>query len=470
MNKQLPILTQAARFLQKIAFSQLPVDVTFTAKRAVLDYIGVAIAGCDQAMANNLRQWAIQRSVGGSASVIGYDIRLDVESAALVNAAAGHALDFDDTSWATIGHPSTVIVPALLALAEAEKKSGKHLLTAYIAGVEVAHKVADLMMPEASENGWHTTGIFYTLGTAAAACQLLGLDEVVTIHALALSLSRSSGIRSNFGTQAKPYHAGMAAKAGLEAVSLAQSGITASATALEGVDGFIQCYASESLAKKVRSMAKPVMFGIAWDISNKGYAFKKYPNFSGNHPACDLMLTLVEEKTIDWQQVESIHCGVSLLGPKELVCHQPKTPVEARFSLEYSLASALIYGQVTLEEFTEDKINDSRIQTLMAGITMSVDDDLAKLGFIGTAPVKIWIRLKNGESLFFENDLAIGNPEKPFCDSDFTEKFLKCTQNKMTISDSNDLLDKLFNLENIRSIESITKLIRLETLLSNPTQ
>lgn len=462
MNKQSPVLVQATRFLNTINYSQLPSDVVYTAKRAVLDYIGVAIAGSDQPVAQNLRQWAVARSKGGAASIIGCDIHVDVENAALINAAAGHALDFDDTSWATIGHPSTVIIPALLALAEQQNYSGKALLTAYVAGVEVAHKVADLMMPETSENGWHTTGVFYPLGTAAAACQLLNLDEETTLRALALALSRSGGIRSNFGTQAKPYHAGMAAKSGLEAVSLAQQGITSAPTALEGVDGFIQCYASEALAKKVREMVKPILFGVGWDISIKGYAFKKYPNCSGNHPTCDLMLHFVKNEAIDWQEIENIHCGVSLLGPKELVCHQPQTPVEARFSLEYSIASALIYGQITLEEFTEDKIGDERVQALMRRITMSVDDDLAKLGFIGTAPVKIWITNKNGTVLFVENDLAMGNPEKPFSDKDFIEKFNKCVRGKLADSEAKLLLDQLFNLENIRSMTAFSKLLRLK--------
>ncbi|WP_438465962.1 MmgE/PrpD family protein [Marinomonas sp. PE14-40] len=462
MNKQAPILTQAARFLVSLQYSDLPSDVTNTAKRAVLDYIGVAIAGCDQPVAENLRHWASQRSQGGNASIIGHDFNLDVENAALVNAASGHALDFDDTSWATIGHPSTVIIPALLALAEEQDLSGKALLTAYIAGVEVAHKVADLMMPETSENGWHTTGVFYTLGTAAAVCQLLDLDEAMTTRALALSLSRSSGIRSNFGTQAKPYHAGMAAKSGLEAVSLAQHGITSAPTALEGVDGFIQCYASDALAKKVRTMVKPILFGVGWDISTKGYAFKKYPNCSGNHPACDLMETLVQEDKVTWQEIESIHCGVSLLGPKELVCHQPKTPVEARFSLEYSIAASLIYGQLTLEEFTQEKIMDPRVQSLMQSITMEIDDDLAKLGFIGTAPVKIWIKTKTGDSLFLENDLAIGNPEKPFSDEDFRAKFAKCVAGKLSPENEKTLLNQLFQLEQVEHIKSVTQLIKRE--------
>lgn len=461
MNHQQPILRQAARFLQTLDFDLLPAELIEVAKRAMLDYIGVAISGSAQPVTQNLISWAMKRSWSNTASIIGSDLKMDIEHAALVNATAGHALDFDDTSWATIGHPTTVILPALLAVAEEQDCSGKELVVAYIAGVEVAHKVANLMMPEVSERGWHTTGIFYTLGTAAATCQLLQLNETLTTRALALSLSRSSGIRSNFGTQSKPYHAGMAAKAGLEAVSLAQSGITSSDTALEGEDGFIQCFASDELARKARSAVKPIMFGFGWDISTRGYAFKKYPNCSGNHPACDSLLHLLKHQEIAWEDIESIHCGVSLLGPKELVSHQPKTPVEARFSLEYSIAAAIVYGQITLDEFVEEKIRDPRVQSLMKRVTMAVDDDLAKLGFIGTAPVKIWLIKKNGEELFIENDLARGNPEKPFSDEEFIDKFSKCVSGRMDVIQLNNVLAKLFHLEQVKSIRQLLKTLNI---------
>lgn len=463
MSAQSPILIQAAQFIKKVEYDHLPTMVVEMAKRAVLDYIGVAIPGSTQAVTQNLIEWAIHRSWGKSASIIASNLKMDVEHAALINAAAGHALDFDDTSWATIGHPTTVILPALLAVAEERDNSGKDLLIAYITGVEVAHKVADLMMPEASERGWHTTGIFYSFGTAAAICQLMRLDEEMTTRALALSLSRASGIRSNFGTQSKPYHAGMAAKAGLEAVSLAQSGVTSSPTAFEGQDGFIQCFAGEELADKARNFSTPVMFGVEWDISTRGYAFKKYPNCSGNHPACDVLLEFLEHNSIDAEDIESIHCGVSLLGPKELVSHQPKTAIEARFSLEFSIAAAFIYGQITLDEFIEEEIQDPRIQALMQRITMAVDDELAKFGFIGTAPVKIWITKKDGEKLFLENDLARGNREKPFTDEEFVDKFSGCVQAFMDNTQRDKLLTMLFNLDQLDSINDLFKAINSST-------
>ncbi|RDE22607.1 MmgE/PrpD family protein [Motiliproteus coralliicola] len=461
MSSQSPILVQAAKFLQEVCFAEIPEDVRVTSKQAILDYIGVAIPGSDQPVTRNLLNWALKRSWAETSTVIGRSMKLDAEHAALINATAGHALDFDDTSWATIGHPTTVIVPALLGLAEESDVSGEALLVAYVAAVEVTHKIADLMMPDASENGWHTTGIFYSLGSAAGACKLLGLDQQTTVMALALALSKSSGIRSNFGTQAKPYHAGMAAKAGLEAVSLARDGVTASETALEGADGFIQCFAGAALAQTTRESAKPVMFGIGWDIVRRGYAFKKYPNCSGNHPALDVLFALLAERQIRADQVEKIHCGVSLLGPKELVSHRPRSPVEARFSLEFSIACALVYGQVTLDQFCEDCILDPRVQSLIERISMSVDDDLAKLGFIGTAPVKIWLTLKDGEEIYLENDLARGNPEKPFSNQEFSDKFRRCTQGLLPEAQAESLLAQLFQLEQVTSVRELLALTKV---------
>ncbi|REG86695.1 MmgE/PrpD family protein [Marinomonas pollencensis] len=456
MATNTPILNQAANFLANLEYEKLPVDVTESAKRAILDYIGVSIPGSQQPVAQNLFAWAEKRNWGKTATVIGRKIKMAPENAALINAASGHALDFDDTSWSTIGHPTTVIFPAILSLAEEYNCTGKQTLLAYIAGLEVAHKIADLMMPEASENGWHTTGIFYTLGTAAAACQLLQLAKEQSALCMALALSKSSGIRSNFGTQAKPYHAGMSAKAGLEAVSLTLSGINSSPTALEDEDGFIQCYASSELAKIVKNMAKPVLFGSPWDITHRGYAFKKYPNCSGNHPACDAILEWLNKNPTPIEDIASIHCGVSLLGPKELVCDQPKTPTEARFSIQFSLACALTYGKITLSEFTDEIILSPHIQELMSRITMGVDQDLARLGFIGTAPVKIWITKVSGEEIYLENNLAHGNPEKPFSDNEFNAKFLSCCHELITREQAELLLKDIYQLDKVKDIKKIT--------------
>ena len=134
-------------------------------------------------------------------------------------------------------------------------------------------------------------------------------------------------------------------------------------------------------------------------------------------------------------------------------------PERARFSIEYSIACALIYGQITLDEFTEAKIQDPRVQDMMGKINMSVDKELEKLGFIGTAPVKIKILKNNGEVILLENDLARGNPEKPFTQAEFFDKFKACVKDKMPLDKADTLLDQLIHLEQIKSVTSITELI-----------
>ncbi|KAB1068931.1 MmgE/PrpD family protein [Methylobacterium planeticum] len=447
-------LEQAAEFLAAADAD----EATFAAAReAFIDYIGVALAGSQEQVARTVFGWAAARSSGREASVIGSRDRLDSEHAALCNGVAGHALDFDDTSWTTIGHPTTVVAPAALAIGESIEASGREVVVAYLAGVEVAHRLADLTMPEASQNGWHTTGIFYALGAAAAACRLLHLERHVTINALALSLSRASGIRANFGTQAKPYHAGMAARNGLEAVSLARAGLTAATEAVEGADGFIRCFAGA--AQHERARLERLEFGRPYDLVQRGLAYKRYPCCSGSHPACDLLLDIVSKHGIDPEQVAEIRVGTSLLAERELVCHEPRTPVEARFSMEFALAVILVRGEVTLESFTADILADPMVRQMMARVRMTVSPRLAALGFVGTAPVEMEILLRDGRRITGSRDLAIGNPECPMSEADRQRKFLACAGRSITPGAAADLYQQLLKIDGIASVARLAALM-----------
>ncbi|MBB3966086.1 MmgE/PrpD family protein [Rhizobium metallidurans] len=420
----LPFIEKAADFLVEARHEQIGADAIAAAKEAFIDYIAVALGGVGEPVSKNILGWATERSWGSSCAVIGRVDRLDPENAALCNAVSGHALDFDDTSWSTIGHPTTVVAPAAIATGEMVRASGREVLSAYLVGVEVSHRLADISMPFVSENGWHTTGVYYAIGAAAAASFLLRLDRRTTINALGLSISRSSGVRSNFGTQAKPYHAGMAARAGLEAVSLARAGLTASASAVEGVDGFLDCFAGDRSAYFERM--DQMIFGKPFDLVSRGLAYKKYPCCSGSHPACDVMIELVNEHSLKPEDIVSIRVGASLLAERELVCHNPATPQQARFSMEFALAVAVSKGSLGLDSFRTEVLEDPEIRGLMGRVRLELDDELAKLGFIGTAPVKIDITLRNGQVLRAARDLAIGNPERPFTDDDRRSKFMMC--------------------------------------------
>lgn len=440
------VTEQAADFLIDLRHRPLGAEVAAIARLAITDYVGVALAGAAEPVARNVRAWAAERAFGTGATVIGAaGLRLDPENAALCNAVAGHALDFDDTSWTTIGHPTTVVAPVALAVAEQVGGSGADALRAYVAGVEVAHRIAELCMPEASEAGWHTTGALYTLGAAAAAALLLNLDWTTCVHALGLAASRSGGIRSNFGTQAKPWHAGMAARNGLEAVSLARAGVTASRTAIEGQDGYVACLAGA--ASRARLDGRYLPFGAPFDLAARGLAFKRFPCCSGSHPACDLTLDLMAEHGFGADDVAEVRVGVSLLAQRELVVHAPCTPQEARFSMEFALAATLARGPLTWDLFVPETLADPKVRRLMAVVRQELSPELAALGFIGTAPVRMTFLLRDGRTIRGARDLAIGNPERPMSAEDHAAKFRSCASRAMMPEAADRLLRRLRALD-----------------------
>jgi len=449
------VLVRAADFLGRTSYEHIDPAVISLSKRAIIDYAGCALAGSQTAVAQNIFRWSIARNTLASATVFGRKAGLNAEQAAMCNAVAGHALDFDDTSWTTIGHPTSIAASVALAFGELVGAAGRDILTAYAAGVEVGHKMARLTMPVTSERGWHTTPVYGTVIAAATAACLLNPEKDAVINGLGIALSRSGGVRSNFGTMTKPLHAGLAVLAGTESVSMAKEGITASPLAFEGADGFTQCFAGGA-------PKGDVVFGHPWDLAESGLAFKLYPCCSGSHPAVDIMMELVRDGSLTAGMIDRIQVGTSLLGPRELVNHRPQTPLEARFSMEFAVAAVLIARRLTLDEFTEDFVARRDVQELMDRIGMDIDPDLAKLGFIGTAPVKIRIYLQNGGVIDRSNDLARGNPEKPLTDNDFATKFSGNACRAIRKARADRLLELLFDLENVKDISDMMAFTRTD--------
>lgn len=447
------ILRNAVKFAYSTSYNDIPHDVLEIGKRAIIDYIGVTLAGSKENVSKAIQDYVGWASAHPEARVFGTDKRVAANLAALANGTSGHALDYDDVSWTTIGHPAVVVGPAVFAAGEVAKASGQEILRAYIIGIEIMHKIAAKLMPAVSNNGWHTTSVFGTLGAAMSSALILKLNENQCISALAIAASQSSGIRANFGTMTKAYHAGMAAFNGYNATVLASMGLTGSDTAIEGQDGFAKTFSGDYLDDYCDD------FGSPWDLLEPGVVFKRYPCCSGSHPAIDCMLDILKENTVDESQIDSIRVGVSLLGPRELVCHSPKNKTEAKFSMEYAMAAAIVFGKVNLEEFTEESVHDPRIEALIPKIMMEVDSELAKLGFIGTAPAKIKILLKDGGKLEGKCDLAKGNPEKPLSDREIEEKFLQCASRSLEEKKSKKVLHSLFSLEKIEDINEICNLL-----------
>lgn len=426
VNFGVPVMDGLLRILARKALAtqldDIPRDVIEIAKLGITDFFGVAYAGTDMPVAQNVRSYL--NTIGlreGHAVLLGRDERADMISASLFNATAGHALDFDDVSWATIGHPSVVVAPCAIACAQALKANGAALLRAYILGVELMHQIARWTMPQLSERGWHTTPANGVFGTATVGALLLGLNEDEFTNALAIAATRAFGVRANFGSQTKALHAGLCAQSGLECALLAKHGITGRDNAIEALDGYAQCLANPIAADQVK-----IDFCEFWDLRETGLVIKQYPCCSGTHPTLDIWDDFLNEHPLSPDDIESIYAGVSLLGPRELSCHHPINCVQAKFSLEYAIAARLIHGEVGVNTFTDEKVLDQRIQSFMKKVHMRIDPELEKLGFIGTAPIRMRVTLKSGATIALANDLAMGNPEKPLTPAKFEKKFMNC--------------------------------------------
>ena len=403
---QATLLSAIARWIVSADFPDLPDGEIAAARAALTDFVAVAAAGSGTSVVRNAAAYAVQNErTGACVQQLGRSVRFSPRTAAFLNGTAAHALDFDYVSWTTIGHPTVGIAPTALSLAVAQGLSGREFLTAYVVGAECAHQIARWTMPQLSEHGWHTTLANGVFGAAAAAAWLLKTDVPTTTNALAIAASLASGIRANFGSQTKAIHAGLSNLHGMMAVELAAAGITGKDDALEASDGYAACFAARLPREKCT-----VDLGSRWDLMENGLVFKQYPCCSGTHPALDVWGEWVDKVHPKLDDIEAVH---------------PRNAVEAKFSMEFALASRLVYQRAGIEEFTDDKVLDVRIQALMKKMTMEIDPDLAKLGFIGTAPVRIRIKTKSGV-VCLANDLAKGNPEKPLSESDRKAKFSSC--------------------------------------------
>lgn len=436
------LLKPLAHFAYSLKFEDIPDDVKEVARQALCDFTAVTAAGAGMPAAQSVLRYVRSKSSSGPCTLFGQSSGADAELAALFTGTASHVLDFDDVSWTTIGHPTVAVAPAALALTQETGGTGADLIRAYVVGVEVMHRIARWTMPALSEQGWHTTPAYGVFGAAAAACALTHATETETVNALGIAASRAGGLRANFGTQTKALHAGLCAMAGIESARLAMCGITANPSVIEALDGFAQCLAGVSVPQEAE-----VELGRHWDLREAGLVFKQYPCCSGSHPTNDVWNDFVREHHLVWDEIDHIEAGVSLLGPRELNCHYPQDCVAAKFSLEFAIACRVVFGPIGMDSFVDEKVLDTRVQSLMKRIEMKVDPQLAKLGFIGTAPVRLTVYLKNGSVHRLANDLACGNPQKPLTKEQQKTKFFECLRHSANVNCAQEWWDLLQNLQ-----------------------
>ncbi len=402
----------------------VPEDAARIARTGFIDTVATMIAGSNEPVVGIVRQFvAARRSAAGEARVLFGAERAFAADAALINATAAHALDYDDVALG--GHPSTVLVPAILAEGEHLGASGADALRAYLVGYEVW---AELLAREPDAyhlKGWHPTAVMGTVGATAAVAHLHRLSSADCRNALALSASMASGLVANFGTMTKPLHAGRAAACAIEAVRLAAMGLTAAPDAFEHNAGFLAALSPKGRAERERPASG---LGQQLRILDSGLSIKKYPMCYATHRVIDAVLDLAAAHDLKPQDIRQVDATIGAAQASMLRNHQPATGLEAKFSLEFAVASALVARKVGLAQLTDKFVGEAPVREVMGKVRIATVDTSCPIEPVFALTDRVVLELRDGRKLDSgEIRFARGNAKLPLKGDELKAKFLDCT-------------------------------------------
>lgn len=418
-----------AEFIVNTRYEDIPDDVMALGKKSILDGFGLALAGSVSTLAPPMKEYI--QSLGpcaGKSSMIGTAQKLSPRFAAFANGNFIHADDYDDTQLAVakdrvyglLTHPTVPVLPPAFALCEAGGRSGKDLLTAYHVGVEVECKIAEAISPRHYNDGFHTTGTVGSFGSAAACAKLRGLDVTKTAYALGVAAAEAGGLRENFGSMTKPFHAGHAAEAGVVAADLAALGWTAAPNILEAQYGFFHAAGGGfDPAAIVDRLGKP------WTFASPGVSIKPHPSGSLTHPAMGEMMRLIRQYDIKPAEVEKVDVGANHSMVTTLLHHHPSTGLQAKFSMEFGISILLLERKAGLTEYTDAVVQRADVQEMIRRVNFYVDPEAEQAGFDKMTSI-LKVHLKDGRTLTGRAQFAKGSPANPMTYDEVADKFRGC--------------------------------------------
>lgn len=437
---------ELAAFVADLSYDDLPATAVHTAERCFVDTTGVALAGSvDGPAAIAADTFERPTNSPESATLFGRETRASPADAAFVNGTAGHYLDFDDVVTAIHIHPSVTLVPAILAVGEVREASGMDAITAFVAGVEAQHYVAAPINPTHYERGWHATATYGTFGATTAVASLLELDEGEIRHALNVAGSLPSGVKRNFGSMAKSMHAGEAARSGVTAALLAERGFSGSMDALVGEDGFFDLYCGT----KAPDYDALYELGTELRLERHGIDVKKFPCCYFTHSPIEAATTLSREHDVDPAAVDRIHVAASQAARDTVTYGAPESGLEGKFSMPYTVASAVARDRVGIETFTEEAIYDEPVRSLLGAVVFEVDRDLPYSSHAAT----VRIELDDGTDLETHRTGPPGTVEDSLSDAELREKFTMCAKQ---VLDEGTTRETFSTLDELRTVEDVS--------------
>ncbi len=440
------------KFLTKEIAQGMTEENIALAKQSIIDCVAAIVTGVTVDPLKDILEIPLKGD--GNATILGYGNGYSLTDAALYNGFASHILDLDDTSPLMMGHPTVLVLPAVLAVGEALNSSGEEIIKAYLAGVEVACQLANCFVDKIHAAGWHATGVLGSISAACACGVLMSFTAEQFRHAIGAAASLSCGLRANFGTPTKPLHVGIACQNGVLVAQMVQHGLTSSIHALDGEEGFIRLFTGESY-EEAKTEKLAAVLGRPYAISDPGFTLKAYPSCSSNHRALGAMTKLLENHPVAAEDVVKIESHMSISALRELVTPDPKTGVEARFSPGFHFALAILGIPIAPAAFCQEMVMDPKVQRLIKATELIHEPELDGIPNMGTGPAYVKVFLKDGTIYREDCWYPLGHKKNPFTEKQLWEKFSSCCEPVIGAEKTLALYQALGNLEKEKSIKAI---------------
>ncbi|TSI09311.1 MmgE/PrpD family protein [Lysinibacillus sp. BW-2-10] len=439
------LMEKMTQFINNTQYNDLPVELVQIAKLAIIDTIGVSLAGWKESAVEIVKRvYLSETNDSTSASLWGEPLKTNIENAAIINGTASHVLDFDDAAPSVIIHPSAPILSGIIPLAEKLGSSGEDVITAYAIGTEVMLRLGQLVDLKHYQLGWHTTATLGTIGVAAACSFLYNLTKEESSNAIAIAASMSGGLQKNFGTMTKSFHVGIAASQGIQAANLAKNGFTGSSD-IFGTKGFLYAFTGGENVEHIHSLIENMEFGKPYDLVETGLSVKKFPCCYATHRLIHGVLTIKEEVRITLNDVEEISILVPPGQLMPLVHSRPVTGLQGKFSAEYTALAALRDGYIKLSSFEDEQVLDLDIQNMLPFVKVKELEGTTKTSQeIEEMPVQVTITIKDGTRLEKQIMHAPGSKATPLSDQEQRGKWIDCLNHyaKMLNISDDQLLEK----------------------------
>ena len=439
------LLQQIADYAVKEQTSKLPKEAIHHAKRAVIDWYASLLPGSRVAPAVQLEQ-ALADELDHGRARLASGRRATLRAAALINGSAAHAVEFDDIWRNAVYHPGAPVIAAALAVAQSRNATGEEFLRGVIVGYEVSTRIGEAVMPSHYKY-WHTTGTVGCFGAAAAAATLLGCSREQLMNAIGTVATFAAGLQQAFRSEAnsKPLHAGRAAEAGVLAALGAARGITGVHDMLEGEVGF-------GAAMSVNPDWTRATQGLGTHYNITQVTFKNHGCCGHTFPSLDAVIELRNRHKLAPKDIAKVRIATYQGGLDVVDNFEPEGDYQAKFSLPYVVAHALIHGSVRINAFEPERLNDRELRALMKKIELSADPELSR-SFPRQRAARVEIETTDGRRLSHFQETRKGDPELPLTDAELNDKFLELTTPVIGAAGARAMLDRLWSLEREKSLD-----------------